>query len=109
MTKRVSMNTSFVALFFIAAALIIIVLHLNRYDISDKEMGTEHIEDIIRHYATTCYALEGSYPSGLKYLQKNYGLILDEEQYVYYYDAFASNLLPDIKVMRKTESEAGYE
>ena len=37
------------------------------------------------------------------------GKILDEEQYVYYYDAFASNLLPDIKVMRKTESEAGYE
>ena len=33
MTKRVSMNTSFVALFFLAAALIIIVLHLNRYDI----------------------------------------------------------------------------
>lgn len=107
--KRVSMNTSFVALFFIAAALIIIVWQLNSYDISDKEMGTEQIEGIIRHYATACYALEGSYPSSLKYLQKNYGLILDEEQYAYYYDAFASNILPDIKVMKKTESEAGYE
>ena len=102
--KRVSINTSFVALFFVAAALIIIVWQLNNYDISD-----EQIESVIRHYATSCYALEGSYPSSLAYLQKNYGLILDEKQYAYFYDAFASNILPDIKVMRKTESEEEHE
>lgn len=107
--KRVSINTSFVALFFVAAALIIIVWQLNNYDISDEQMGTEQIESVIRHYATSCYALEGSYPSSLAYLQKNYGLILDEKQYAYFYDAFASNILPDIKVMRKTESEAEHE
>ena len=63
----------------------------------------------IRHYATTCYALERSYPSDLEYLQKNYGLILNEDQYSYHYDAFASNILPDIKVIRKAESEESYE
>lgn len=107
--KRFPINGNFVSLFFILICLVLIVYHLNNYDISDKEMGTDKIEEIIRHYATACYALEGSYPSSLEYLQKNYGLIINENQYVYYYDAFASNILPDIKVMKKAEGETGHE
>ncbi len=107
--KRFSINTNFVALFFLVVALAVILYHLKDYDISDREMGTEKLEEIIRHYATACYALEGSYPSSLEYLRKNYGLIIDENQYTYHYDAFASNILPDIKVIKKVESEAANE
>lgn len=107
--KRFSMNTNMIALFFILLVLAVLIFQMKNYDISDKEMGTEKIEEIIRHYATTCYALEGSYPSSLEYLQKNYGLIINEDQYAYHYDAFASNILPDIKVLKKAESEAANE
>lgn len=107
--KRFSFNTNLVALFFIVVVMVLLLSQFKNYDYSDKELGAEQIEDIIRHYATTCYALEGSYPSNLEYLQKNYGLILNEERFSYHYDAFASNILPDIKVIKKVEGEVQSE
>lgn len=107
--KRFSINSNLIPLFFIVCGLILIIYHLKNYDISGKEMGAEKVEQVIRQYATACYALEGSYPSNLQYLQKNYGLIINESQYVYHYDAFASNILPDIKVVKKAEGEGNHE
>lgn len=61
----------------------------------------ESLEAIIKEYAVQCYATEGSYPPSLEYLAENYGLIIDEEKYVYYFDAFAANYMPDIEVYSK--------
>ena len=58
----------------------------------------EAIEATVKEYAVRCYATEGSYPPSLQYLAENYGLIIDEEHYVYYFDAFAANYMPDIEV-----------
>lgn len=107
--KRFSINGNFLGLLFIVIVLVFMVFSMKNYDYSDKELGAEQIEKIIRHYATTCYALEGSYPSNLEYLQKNYGLILNNDLYTYHYDAFASNILPDIKVIKKAGTEGQNE
>lgn len=48
-----------------------------------------------------CYALEGSYPPSLDYLAKNYGLVLDRKHYIYDYSVFASNVPPEVHVLRK--------
>ena len=48
--------------------------------------------------AVQCYALEGRYPLSVRYLEESYGLSVDRERYIIHYQAFASNLMPDIDV-----------
>jgi len=54
--------------------------------------------DQVRHAAIGCYASEGRYPQNVDYLVEHYGLVYDEERYSILYDAFASNIMPDIDV-----------
>ena len=66
---------------------------------------TELVQNAVRRAAVTCYAVEGAYPSTLDYLKRNYGLIYDEENYFVFYNSFASNILPEIRVTEKGASE----
>ncbi|MDO4483067.1 MAG: hypothetical protein Q4C54_01140 [Clostridia bacterium] len=51
--------------------------------------------------AATCYATEGFYPGEIDYLKEHYGLSWDENRYFIRYNAFASNILPEIYVVDK--------
>ena len=66
---------------------------------------TELVQNAVRRAALTCYAVEGAYPSTLDYLKRNYGLVYDEENYFVFYNSFASNILPEIRVTEKGASE----
>ena len=46
-----------------------------------------------------CAAVEGAYPSSLKYLEEHYGLIVNHDDYAVTYEAFASNVPPSVVVM----------
>ena len=48
-----------------------------------------------------CYVVEGVYPENLSYLEENYGLQINTRDFYVAYDAFASNLPPDIRVRAK--------
>ena len=91
------------ALAVIAAALAACVLLVSMIASAGGTAGTELVEDAVRRAALTCYAVEGAYPPGLEYLRENYGLAYDEEQYFVIYDAFASNLMPEIRVRQRGE------
>ncbi len=95
--------------FVTALTLLIIILTISiptilHYTEKNYEKSIERIEATIKKYAQQCYATEGSYPADLKYLETNYGLILDEDKYFYSYNVFASNIMPDIKVYIKKRS-----
>lgn len=51
--------------------------------------------------AVQCYAVEGSYPESLQTLEQEYGVQINHEQYIVTYSAYASNLLPEVAVLRK--------
>lgn len=57
------------------------------------------VEKNIRKAAIACYAIEGSYPQEIDYLEKNYGLLLDHSQYVISYESIGSNIMPAIAVV----------
>jgi hypothetical protein len=59
------------------------------------------VEQSVQTAVIHCYSLEGSYPPSLDYLAKNYGLILDKKHYIYDYSVFASNVPPEIHILRK--------
>jgi hypothetical protein len=70
-----------------------------------QEDTNKAIEDAIRKSALECYALEGSFPPSVDYLKKNYGLIVNEDAYFYHYQVTASNMIPDIKVVKRWSNE----
>lgn len=85
----------------IALALAVVLLSallLGRVEITQRETETDSVREAVLNAALTCYAVEGAFPAELSYLQENYGLLYDEERYIIYYDAFASNLPPEVRV-----------
>jgi len=81
-------------------ALIGAVVFMSIDDFGDKytDNRTEEIRSTVVSYVAQCYAMEGKYPPDLYYLQANYGLQLDEDQYIYHYEIFATNIFPDVQV-----------
>ena len=61
------------------------------------------IEDTIMERALQCYVIEGAYPESLQYLQDNYGLAVNQEDYLIVYTPFADNLPPEVKVISRKE------
>ena len=88
--------------FAIAGAALLIGLSGYTDSYSDKKLS--EVRDTVLSYVAQCYALEGDYPPDLDYLAENYGLQLDKERYIYHYDMYASNILPDVRVFAR---EAG--
>ena len=68
---------------------------------SSENMEEQLVLDAVRRAALTCYAVEGAYPQTLKELERGYGLAYNKDAYIVSYDAFASNVMPDIQVLRK--------
>lgn len=114
----------------ILAVLVLAVLLVNRIDTRQTKAETDIVRDAVKSAALTCYAVEGAYPvSGknqydedspfwlyaylesifrmenedpaIRYLRENYHLAYDRSRYLITYDAFASNLLPDIYVTER--------
>ena len=65
------------------------------------EEGRQQLETALRRAAVACYAAEGVYPPTMDYLTDHYGVQVEEEKYIVFYEIFASNLMPDITVLEK--------
>ncbi len=91
-----------ITILFLVLIVVMSVPSIIQYKDKGKEINIEAIQKTVEKYVIQCYAAEGSYPADLYYLQENYGLILDEEQYSYQYEIFASNIMPEIKVVLKS-------
>jgi hypothetical protein len=85
----------------IAAVLIFALVLANRIDVAHESAETEIVRNAVKNAALTCYAVEGAYPEDVEYLRQNYRLAYDEDRYFVTYEAFASNMLPDIYVTEK--------
>lgn len=98
---NLSLISILVSLLVIAVIVCVVFLSIDKDGFEDKR--TEQIRDSVLSSVATCYALEGSYPDDLSYLQENYGLQLDTDRYIYHYEKFASNILPDVQVFTKLQ------
>ncbi len=59
-------------------------------------------EQSIRRATVQCYAIEGFYPEEITYIEDNYGISIDRERYMVDYQYIASNLMPDITVIPRS-------
>ena len=85
----------------LALALVLAVALVGRIDRAQAGAETELVRDAVRNAAVTCYAVEGAYPDSVDYLRDHYRLSYNEDRYMVFYDAFASNLMPAIFVAER--------
>ncbi|MBP3886955.1 MAG: hypothetical protein J6F30_04775 [Cellulosilyticum sp.] len=57
------------------------------------------LEGALKRAIVECYALEGVYPPNIEYIEQNYGIVIDREQFIVHYEAFADNIMPDFIVI----------
>ena len=101
-----SINKKDVAAILIFIALIVAFVFLVN-NITGKGNGRELeiVRDAVKNAALTCYAVEGMYPADISYLREHYNLSYNEDKYVVYYQPFASNVIPSIKVVERGNTD----
>ena len=68
---------------------------------ASEEEGLRQAELSVRQAAVSIYALEGAYPESYEALKLSSGIAIDEEKYAVVYEIFASNIMPEITVVRR--------
>ena len=103
MKKEINLKTISVVVLscLIGAIMLYMIMRMVRFGEGTENRQAQSIERIIRKAAVQCYALEGEYPPDVAYLSENYGVILDEKRYFYFYDVSMGNMMPDIQVIPK--------
>ena len=82
------------------AVLLAFFTALNGLQRDRAAVDQSRLEDTLRRAAAACYAAEGIYPPDISYLEERYGVRIDRDRYTVDYQVFASNLMPDITVLR---------
>lgn len=82
----------------VVAVVIVIALIAAAMQANAKEQGAVALRDSIMNAAKQCCAIEGSYPSSLEHLEKNYGITINHDDYVVSYESFAGNIMPTVVV-----------
>ena len=84
--------------FLLLALLFVLSLSLTARQSAARE--TEVLNHALSRAIVTCYAVEGRYPPSLDYIDANYGVSVDETRYAVFYDVFAANVMPTVRVTR---------
>ncbi|MDR2108680.1 MAG: hypothetical protein LBP28_04375 [Coriobacteriales bacterium] len=84
---------------FVGVVVGLMLLFTGRLSGQVRESQAEFVADNVRRSAVQCYALEGSFPPSIQYLEQNYNLVIDRTHYAVYYESMGANLLPQIRVV----------
>ena len=85
-----------------ALAVLIIVIAVpssRRARAEEAEDSVQAIRETVMQRALQCYVIEGAYPVSLEYLEENYGLTVNTEEYKIVYTPYAENLPPEVRVI----------
>lgn len=103
--KSMSFGRKLIYLLPVLAFLILFVLFIQGIgSVNDSTLNKqqESLETALERSISQCYAVEGSYPPSLEYLEQHYGLLYDEDSFFIDYEYYGSNLLPEVTVLRRT-------
>lgn len=99
------LKESTIAIIMFAAAAALVYFGIQDTSKGAAKEQIKFLEKAVKRAVTECYALEGMYPPDIKYLEDNYGVMLNHDCYIVHYEAFAANIMPDIDVLEKAGGE----
>lgn len=84
------------------------ILLISVGNVSEKQQAENlnQIQESIHKAVLNCYAIEGSYPATLDYVEQHYGLQIDHDRYDVFYEVFAQNIMPEITVIDKDTGDS---
>ena len=65
------------------------------------EKQAESLRTAVDRSIIQCYAVEGTYPPSLTYLEEHYGLTYDKDLFFIDYQVYGANIFPDVTILRK--------
>ena len=93
----------FISMIFVLGFLIFFIVGVNTVDDTTSSEQAKSLETAVRRSVAQCYAVEGTYPPSLEYLEEHYGLLYDTDSFYIDYTAIGSNIMPDITILPKTD------
>lgn len=99
--KEKTSITTYLPVLLLVAILAVFTLFSSSMVNTNVAREKEILENAIDRSVTQCYALEGTYPSNLTYLEENYGLLYNKEQFFIDYQYIGGNLRPDITIIER--------
>lgn len=91
-----------ITIILFALLVLVFLLGLNAVSGKTEQQQAAFLEDTVHRAIITCFAIEGRYPASFDYLAENYGIwsIINNDKFIISYNAFASNIYPDVAVLR---------
>jgi len=86
---------------FTAAMILSIGIAIRHTDRSSNAEGQRILEESLQRAVVMNYAIKGSYPQDLEYIKNNFGIHIDDTRFIVHYTIFASNIFPEITVIRR--------
>ena len=86
------------ALFLIIISAVVITA-LWQTEASGRAEGRRLLEDGIKNAVVRHYAVEGRYPADIAIIEERYGVYIDRSRYAVFYEVFAPNIMPAVKVV----------
>ena len=98
---RVIREHKFISVCVAAAVIAIAVILCSVLKTTEEDTAAQadSIRETIRERALQCYVIEDAYPESLAYLEENYGLTVNKDDFKIVYTPYAENLPPDVKVI----------
>lgn len=97
-------NGRFAALFAVllfCAVLAVVIAGALRLSAQASSEGLAATRNAVERAAVLCYATEGFYPPGVKYIEQHYGVQIDHNRYTVRYEVFSPGITPSIVVVPK--------
>ncbi len=66
---------------------------------SVEEQQRDTLENAIERAVVSCYAIEGSYPSDIAYLEEHYGIAVDYDKFIINFQSIGANIKPGVQVI----------
>lgn len=87
----------------VAFVLVILLFLYGISSVSKSQALNERqlLEDAIVRDISHCYAVEGTYPPSLSYLQEHYGLTYDRNKFLVSYEYIGSNIMPTYFILER--------
>ncbi len=98
--KKISI-TAYIPILLLVIVLAIFIGFSDSFSSSNIEHEREVLENALERSITQCYALEGTYPTDLAYLQENYGLTYNKDHFYIDYQYIGGNLRPDVTIIER--------
>ena len=99
--KKTSSITAYLPILLLVLVLGVFIVFSDSFSQSSLASEKDILHNALDRSITQCYALEGSYPYELTYLEEHYGLTYNKERFFIDYQYIGDNLRPDVTIIER--------